>query len=114
MMPGWCGSGQRASSSLKGSPSRDFSEIWLPVGELLRTEDFGDVTSEVGGDGEIVYLCEALVDADVAEVAIEEAEADGNAVVDGVELGEALGWESFEAQRKVGVGGWRMMFCGTG
>ena len=54
-------------------------------------EDFGDVAAEVGGDGEIVHLGEAFVDADVTEVAIEEAEADGDSVVDGVELGEALG-----------------------
>ncbi len=43
------------------------------------------------GDGEVVHLGEALVDADEAEIAIEEAEADGDAVVDGVELGESLG-----------------------
>jgi hypothetical protein len=54
---------------------------------------------------EIVYLGEALVDADVAEVAIDETEADGDTVVDGVELGEALGGESFEAERLAGVGG---------
>ena len=50
-----------------------------------------------------MYLGEALVDADVAEVAIDKAEADGNTVVNGVELGEALGGESFEAERLAGV-----------
>ena len=61
--------------------------------------------AEVRGDGKVVYLGEALVDADETQVAIEKAEADGDAIVDGVELGEALGGESFEAQRQVGVGG---------
>jgi hypothetical protein len=84
-------------------------EIWLPFGEFFGTEHLGDVTAEVGCDGEIVYLGEPLVDADVAEVAIEKAEADGDTVVDGVELGEALGGESFKAERLGGVGGgaWR-------
>jgi hypothetical protein len=61
------------------------------------------MTAEVGCDGEIVYLSEPLVDADVAEVAIDKAEADRDTVVDGVELGEALGGESFEAERLAGV-----------
>ena len=79
-------------------------EVWLPFGELFRTEHLGDVAAQVGCDGEIVYLGEALVDADVAKVAIEKAEADGDTVVNGVELGEALGGESFEAERLAGVG----------
>ena len=52
-----------------------------------------------------MHLGETLVDADEAEVAIKETEADRNSVVDGVELGEALGGKGFEAQRQVGVGG---------
>ncbi len=79
-------------------------EVGLALREFFG-DDFGDVAAEVRGDGEVVHLGEALVHADEAEVAIEVAEADGDAVVDGVELGEALGGESFEAQRKVGVGG---------
>ena len=72
-------------------------EIWLPLGELLGTEDVGDVAAEVGRDGNVVYFGEAFVDADVAKIAIEEAEADGHPVIDGVELGEALGGKRFEA-----------------
>ena len=79
-------------------------EIRLPFGELFRAEHLGDVTAEVGCDGKIVYLGEALVDADVAEVAIDKAEADGDAIVDGVELGEALGGEGLEAEGLAGVG----------
>jgi hypothetical protein len=38
-----------------------------------------------------VHLGEALVNADVSEVAIEKAEAYGDTIVDSVELGQALG-----------------------
>jgi len=78
-------------------------EIWLAKSELFG-EDFRDVTSKVRGDGEVVDLGETFVDADVAEVAIKITKADGDAVVDGIELGEALGGQGFEAKRKVGVG----------
>jgi hypothetical protein len=67
-------------------------------------KDLRDVAAEVGGDGEMVDLGEAFVDADVAEIAVEEAEADGDSVVDGVELGEALGGKGLEAERETGVG----------
>jgi hypothetical protein len=76
--------------------------------------DLGDVAAEMGGDWEMVHLGEALVDADVAEVAVDEAEADGDAVVDGVELGEALGRESFEAEGKRGIGCWGAWFGSWG
>jgi hypothetical protein len=62
--------------------------------------DLRDVTAEVGCDGDVMHLCEALVDADIAQIAIDEAETDGDAVVDGVELREALSGESFEAEGK--------------
>jgi hypothetical protein len=88
-------------------------EVGLALGELLG-DDLGDVAAEVRGDGKVVHLGEALVDTDVAQVAIEIAEADGDAVVDGIELGEPLGGERFEAQRKRGVRGCRMEFCGAG
>jgi hypothetical protein len=84
-------------------------EIGLALTEFLR-HHFGDVAAEVRGDWKVVHLCEALVDTDVAQVAIEVAESDGDAVVDGIELGEALGGESFEAQRKSGTCGCRMRF----
>jgi hypothetical protein len=77
-------------------PIQGAPEILFPVGELLRTKDIRDMASEVRGDGEIVYLCEAFVDADVAEVAIEEGESDGNAIINRVELGESLGGKSFK------------------
>jgi hypothetical protein len=67
--------------------------------------DLGDVSTEMSGDGKVVHLRKAFVDADVAEVAIDEAETDGRAVVDGVELGEALGGQGFEAQGKACVCG---------
>jgi len=78
-------------------------EIGLAKGED-GGHDLGDIAAEVGGYGDVMHLGEALVDADVAEVAIDEAEADRDTVVDGVELGEALGGESFEAEREGGVG----------
>ena len=78
-------------------------EIWLAKSELFG-EDLRDVTSEVRGDREVVDLGETFVDADVAEVAIKITKADGNAVVDGIELGETLGGQRFEAKRKIGVG----------
>ncbi len=64
-------------------------------------DDFGNGPSEVCGDRQVVNLCEALVQADKTEIAIEEAEADGSAVVDGIELGEALGGQGFEPQGQV-------------
>ncbi len=36
----------------------------------------------------------------------EEAKADGDSVIDGVELGEALGGESFEEERQAGLREW--------
>jgi hypothetical protein len=80
-------------------------EVWLPFGELFRAEHLSDVAAEVGCDRKIVNLRESLVDADVAEVAIDIAKADGDTVVDCVELGEALGGERFEAEGLAGVDG---------
>jgi hypothetical protein len=71
-------------------------EVGLALGEFLG-DDLGDMAAEVRGDGKVVHLGEALVHADVAQVAIEVAEADGDAIVDGIELGESLGGQSFEA-----------------
>jgi hypothetical protein len=79
-------------------------KIGLVSLELFRAEDLGDVATQVSGYGEVVDFGEALVDADVAEIAVEETEADRDTVVDGVELGEALGRESLEAERRVGDG----------
>lgn len=42
--------------------------------------------TEVLGDGEPVHLGETLVNADVAKLTVEEAQADGSAVVDGLKL----------------------------
>jgi hypothetical protein len=78
--------------------------------------DLGDIAAEVRGYGEMMHFGEAFVDADVAQVAINEAETDGDPVVDGVELGETLGGESFETQREggVGCGGARLGDGGSG
>ena len=76
----------------------------------------GDVAVEVRGDGDVVHVGEALVDAYVTEIAIEEAETDGDTVIDGIELGEALGRKRFEAEREAGFGccGARFGNCGSG
>ena len=58
-----------------------------------------------------MHFGKALVDTDEAQVAIEVAEADRDAIVDGIELGEALGGESFETQRKGRIRGWGVGFC---
>jgi hypothetical protein len=50
----------------------------------------------------MVHLSEALVDADIPQVSIDEGEPDGNSIVDGIELGEALGGQGFKAQGKAG------------
>ena len=73
-------------------------------------KDFRDVAAQVGGDGEMVDLGEAFVDADVAEVMVEETEADGDSVIDGVELGKALGGKGLEAERETGFGDGRAVF----
>ena len=66
--------------------------------------DFGDGFAEVRADGSAIHFCEAAVDADVAHAAIEEAEADGGSVVDGLDLREALGGEGFVSDEGVAVG----------
>jgi hypothetical protein len=88
-------------------------EIGFALGEFLG-DDLGDVAAEVGGDRKTVHLGKTFVDADEAEIAIEKAEADGNSVVDGVELGEALGREPFEAERQAGFGEDGLVFGGGG
>ena len=72
-------------------------EVGLVSLELFWAEDLRDVATEVSGYWEVVDFGETLVDADVAKIAIQKAEADRDPVVDGVELGEALGGESFES-----------------
>lgn len=67
--------------------------------------DFGEGTAEMPGNGDAVHLGQVLVDADVAEAAIEEAEADRRAVVDSMELGQALGGKGLETQGHGWVGG---------
>ena len=41
---------------------------------------------------------------------VEETEADGDAVIDGIELGETLGGKGFEAERETGFGDGRAVF----
>ena len=68
-------------------------ECALEIGLAERKDgwhDLGDIAAKVSGYGKVVHLGKALVDADVAQVAIDEAKPDGDAVVYGVELGEAL------------------------
>ncbi len=82
-------------------------ECAVEIGLEVRVEigkDFGEAAAKMAGDRDVVHLGQTLVDADVAQVAVEEAEADGCAVVDGMELGEALGGLSFEAQRHRRIG----------
>ncbi len=67
--------------------------------------DFGEGPAKVPGYGDIVHLGQPFVDADVAEIAVEKAEANGRAVVDGMELGEALSGKGLETQGHGGVGG---------
>src|SRR5579859_2131281 len=88
-----------------GLAAKSEQEIWLAQGEFIR-EDLGEGTAEVRGNGNVVHLGQAFVDTDVTEIAIEEGEADGYTIVDGIELGEALGGESFKAQGQARVGGW--------
>ena len=62
-------------------------EIRLTLQEL-RWKDFGEVSAEVGGDGKAVHLGKALIYADVTQVAIEEAETNRGAIVDGIVLSQ--------------------------
>jgi hypothetical protein len=84
-------------------------EIGLALRELFRN-DLGDVAAEVRGDGEIVHLGETPVHADVTQVAIKIAESDGDAIVNSIELGKALGGKSFKSQRKSGIRSRRLGF----
>ncbi len=67
-------------------------------------DDFGDWPAEVRGDREVVYLREAFIEADETQIAIEKTEADGGAIVDRVELGQALGGEGLQSKGQAGVG----------
>ena len=78
-------------------------EVWFTLGEFF-WEDVNEVSTEVGGYREIMHFSQAFIDADISEVVVEKAEADGDTVVDCVELGESLRGQGFEAKREIGVG----------
>src|SRR6185312_16200030 len=64
--------------------------LWEDIGN-----NFRNASTEMIGDGHLVHLGEPLVDADVAQIRVEEAEPDGSAVVDGLQLREALRGHGF-------------------
>jgi hypothetical protein len=80
------------------------AEVRLKLSVKVRV-NLGEGATEVSGDGDAVHFGEAPVDADVTKVAIEETETDRSPVVDGMELGEALGGKGLEAQRHGWIGG---------
>lgn len=68
-------------------------ESALKVGLDLREEIGNNVrhaSTEVVGDGDAIHLCKMAIDTDVAQIAIEKAEADGSAIVYSLQLREAL------------------------
>jgi hypothetical protein len=79
-------------------------QVGLPLAGLAR-ENFSEASAQVGGHRKLVDFGETFVDTDKAEIAIEKTDTDGDAVVDCVELSEALSWESFEAWGSGGVDG---------
>jgi hypothetical protein len=52
--------------------------------------DFLESAADVGGGGDVVHVGELTVQVNVAHLAVKEAKTDGSAVVDGLELGEAM------------------------
>jgi hypothetical protein len=73
------------------------AEVRFKLGEEMWAH-LGDSATEVEGDGSVVDDGEALVDAEVTEVAIEKTETYGNPVVDGVKLRQTQGGQGFETQ----------------
>ena len=70
--------------------SKGSAEIRLKLGKEMG-DDLSDGAPDVETDRDAVDLGQTLVDADVAEMTVDKTEADGYSIVDGVELGEALG-----------------------
>src|SRR6202012_4660076 len=54
--------------------------------------------SKMLGNGDTVHLGKAAVDADIAEMAIEKAEACGRAVIDGLELRKTLSGQRLQTR----------------
>lgn len=57
--------------------------------------DLADGAADVLGGGKAVGGGEHVVDADVAQVTIDKAKADGSGIVDGIEFGQVLIGEGF-------------------